>query len=240
MTQARSGLLLLERPTLVEAALWRRLRLEEDEACRAALFDRYVNLARAIARHELKRRPAYGLDRGDFEQLAFSGLLEAIDRFDPMRGAPFEAFARHRIRGAVVDGIANSSEGAAQFNARRRLEQERLRALTRQGASESSIAELAELASALAIGMIAGNARLEHDGDGSGLYQSVAWRDLELQVLGEIGNLPETERTVIRQHYLNDVPFTEIARLLKLSKGRIAQIHRAAIMRIRLRIKRND
>lgn len=240
MTTARSGLLLLERPLLVEAAFWRRLRLEGDEACRTALFDLYVGRARAIARHEMKRRPSYGLDRGDFEQLAFSGLLEAIDRFDPMRGAPFDAFARHRIRGAIADGIAKSSENAAQFGARRRLEQERLRDLRRESPGESSIAELAELASALAIGMIAENARLEYDGEGAGLYQSVAWRDLELQIIGEIDNLPETERTVVRQHYLNDVPFTEIAQLLKLSKGRVAQLHRAAIMRIRLRVKRDE
>ena len=33
------------------------------------------------------------------------GLLDAASTFDEARGVPFIAFARHRIRGAMVDGI---------------------------------------------------------------------------------------------------------------------------------------
>jgi RNA polymerase sigma factor for flagellar operon FliA len=236
----RSGLKLIERPSQVEAALWRRLRYEQEARCRELLFDRHAALARAIARHELRRRPAYGLERADFEQLAFSGLLEAIDKYDPMRGAPFEAFARHRIRGAIADGAARSSEGAAQFSARRRLENERLQSLLPSSSGGNSIAELAELASALAIGIMAENARLAEGESALGVYETVAWRDMHLRVLEEIERLTGAERTVMQQHYLNDVPFTQVAKLLGVSKGRVAQIHRAALLRLRARIRRKD
>jgi RNA polymerase sigma factor FliA len=236
----RAGLKLIQRQPQVEAALWRRLRYEHDTACREPLFDRYAGLARAVARAEFGRRPAYGLERADFDQLAFGGLLEAIDRFDPMHGAPFEAFARPRIRGSIADGIARSSDSAAQFNARRRLETERLQSLLPGGprSGANAITELAELASALAIGWIAENAGLAVQGseDALGAYENLAWRDMQIRVLEEIERLDGAERTVMQQHYLNDVPFTEIARLLGVSKGRIAQIHRASLLRLRARL----
>jgi RNA polymerase sigma factor FliA len=238
-----AGLKLLMQAGQVEAALWRRLRYERDPACREPIFDRYAALARAIARAEYRRRPAYGLERADFEQLAFNGLLEAIDRYDPLRGAPFEAFARPRIRGSIADGVARSSESAAQYSARRRMESERLQSLLPSAphGEANAIAELAELASALAIGIIAENAKLASQGSGElEAYESVAWRDMQLRVLDEIERLNGTEKTVMQQHYLNDVPFTEIARLLSLSKGRIAQIHRAALARLRTRLRRED
>lgn len=237
----RAGMKLIERPAQVEAALWRRLHDEGDGRCREMLFDLFAPLARAVARGEYRRRPAYGLERADFEQLAFSGLLEAIDRYDPLRGAPFEAYARPRIRGAVSDGAARSSESAAQFNARRRVQAERVQSLLSPGARDengSAIRELADLAGALAIGIIAENASLALRGSTGtlGAYEGVAWRDMQVRVIEEIERLSGAERTVMQQHYLNDVPFNEIARLLALSKGRVAQLHRAALMRLRARL----
>jgi len=236
----RDGLRLVERASHAEAALWRRLRYEDDGACREPLFDLYAALARTIARAEFRRRPAYGLEKADFEQLAFEGLLEAIERYDPMHGAPFSAFARPRIRGAIADGAARSSEGAAQFSARRRLEADRLKSLLPAAkAGADPLAELAELASALAIGMMVESARhAANSMDALSAYESLAWRDMQVRVMEEIDRLAGTERSVMQQHYLNDVPFVEIARLLKVSKGRVAQIHRAAVARLRTRLRK--
>ena len=33
------------------------------------------------------------------------GLLEAIQRFDPLRGSTFKTYATYRVRGAILDGI---------------------------------------------------------------------------------------------------------------------------------------
>lgn len=41
----------------------------------------------------------------DLVQCAAVGMLEARERFDPTRGTPFGAYARHRIAGAVYDGL---------------------------------------------------------------------------------------------------------------------------------------
>src|SRR5262249_26536231 len=151
-----------------EASLWRRLRFENEASCRERLFQHYQAFARRLALSELHRRPAYGLDRADFMQLAYGGLLEAIDRFDPLHGAPFSAYARRRIRGAISDGLSRSSEGAAQYNHARRLEIERLRSLDDPTAAkhgDDPIAQLSDIAVALALGfMIQSSKRALPDG----------------------------------------------------------------------------
>jgi RNA polymerase sigma factor FliA len=228
--------------------LWRRLRFEQEARCRETLFNGYRALARAIARTELRRRPSYGLEKSDFEQLAYSGLLEAIDKFDPERGAPFDAFARHRIRGAITDGIAKSSEAGAQYSHRRRLETERLRSLHSDAppnASTDYVTELSDLAAALAIGVMAENSKLldaQLDAGGPGLdpYESLSWREMQLSVVKEIEQLPDAERSVMQQHYMHGVSFMQIAKLLGVSKGRVSQLHRAAVMRVRERLRYLD
>lgn len=238
----RAGLKLIQRSQGVEASLWRRLRYEQQPKCREILFDRYLCLARAIARGEFRRRPAYGLEKADFEQLAFGGLLEAIDRYDPVRGAPFEAFARPRIRGAIADGIAKSSESSAQFSHRRRMEIERLRSLRDDAPSKPGdyIAELSDLAATLAIGIIAENARLsgaDPAAQGLGAYESLSWRETQLSVLKEIELLPAAEKSIMQHHYFNGVSFAQIAQLMGLSKGRVSQLHRTALKRVRERLR---
>ncbi|MGE0828004.1 MAG: sigma-70 family RNA polymerase sigma factor [Hyphomonadaceae bacterium] len=243
----RIGLSLLERPRDVEASLWRRYRFDKDCACREKLVDRHLAMARAIARGEYRRRPAYGLERADFEQLAIGGLLEAIDRFDPLKGAPFETFARPRIRGSISDGIARSSESGAQFSHRKRLEAERVRSL-REGRphdAADAIADLAALAATLAIGLLAESASgLIVDplapAPGLSAYEDISWRELQVSVIREIDTLPDAQRRVLRQHYFEGVSFLDIARVMGLSKSRISQLHRLALARVRERLQRTD
>jgi RNA polymerase sigma factor for flagellar operon FliA len=236
--QRQSGLALIQRPREVEASLWRRLRYEDQGHCRELLFNRHIALAKAIAGREYRRRPPHGSERADFEQLAMTGLLEAIDRFDPLLGPPFSAFAKYRIRGAIADGMSKSSEGAAQYNFRRRSEGDRLRSLSENGDATTAdpIFDLTEIAVGLAIGLIAERAATMAALEANP-YESSSWRDIEIRVMSEIEALPDAQRSVMIQHYMHGMPFNEIAVLLRLSKGRISQLHRAAIMRLRDSLK---
>lgn len=240
MSARQTGLALIQRPQEVEASLWRRLRFEDEGQCRELLFNRHLALARAIAWREYRRRPPHGLERTDFEQLAMTGLLEAIDRFDPLLGAPFSAFAKHRIRGAIADGASRSSESAANYGYRRRLEMERLQSLTEDAAHPPAdpIAGLADVAVGLAIGLIAERAATATSTISP--YESGSWRDVEHRLMAEIEELPEAQRSVMVQHYKHGMQFNDIAVLLRLSKGRVSQLHRAAITRLRNRLNGSE
>jgi len=234
-----SGLDLVTDPVRAEASLWRRFRFEDDLGARERLFNRYFVLARAIGARLFRRRRASHAERGDFDQYACEGLLQAIDRYDPLRGVPFGAFASRRITGNIADGIATMSEVGAQLSFRHRVERERLRSLLRD--EPDALAALSELAVGLALGLMLDGTGLIADDEAPDrrptAYDSLAWQETQALLVREVSKLPENEGVVIRQHYDHGLPFAQVAQLLGLTAGRISQLHRSALDRLRKRMK---
>jgi RNA polymerase sigma factor FliA len=226
-----------------EAALWTALR-EGSAAAREQLFERNLSYARALARKEYRGRRGADIDPDDLFQLACTGLLEAMDRFDPSLGIPFRGFASRRIRGAMIDGIAKMNEVREQLSHRGRVKRERLRSLAAEKSANMGSAEameaLVEMAVGLALGFMLEGTGLYHDEDEPSTpataYDSLAWREMVDRLVAELTRLPERDRTIIRLHYMEDVNFDRIATLLNLSKGRISQLHKAALMLLRKRV----
>jgi RNA polymerase sigma-B factor len=83
--------------------LHRQYRRTRDPRLREALVGRHADLV-----HRLAGRFAYrGEELDDLVQVAFWGLLKAIDRFDPDRGARFAAFATPTILGELKRHFRN-------------------------------------------------------------------------------------------------------------------------------------
>ena len=229
-----------------EAELWRKLQCHGSEVARRKLFACHADFATHLARRHFRDRSRGDLDFGDLQQLAFTGLLEAIDRFDPARGAPFRAYAGRRVSGSIVDGIGRMTEVRDQLSSRARAQRDRMRSLSTKTAetlsSSEALAELAEIAMGLAIGfMLEGTGRYVAADDETAArlptaYESLAWRDLIRQLEAELTALPEKEQAVLRHHYLSGVGFDELAKLFAVSRGRISQIHSAALSRLRKRL----
>ena len=69
-----------------------------DDAAREALILRYSGLARAIARRFARR----GMAHDDVLQSGYLGLIQAVDRYDPARGVPLQAYAARTIEGEIM------------------------------------------------------------------------------------------------------------------------------------------
>lgn len=238
----QAGLALIVRPDREEAALWRRFQETQDAWLREGLFERYRRFARSLARRHARRSGMRPDVVEDLEQFGYRGLLEAIDRFDPTRGASFLSFASARIAGSIVDGLGQLDERGAQFRFRRRLERERFASLTEeQRASKSATEELSDLVTELALGFILSAEERDlpsgHAGRNDNGFDSLAWRETRAVLATRVDDLPEPHRTVIRQHYLNDLLFSQIATMLGVTKGRISQIHRAALEKLRISMR---
>jgi RNA polymerase sigma factor for flagellar operon FliA len=222
-----------------ELALWRACRNGSSDA-RTALFNLYAAFAQQIAGRKFRNRTGHDLDLQDLRQLAYAGLLESIDRFDPDRGIPFRGFAARRIAGSIVDGVSGASELRQQFAFRSRFRAERARSLGDQAGRElpssDAMRELAEIATGLAIGFMleTGLASATDTPDRApSAYESLAWKEAVQRLSVAVEALAERERDIIRWHYIDGVAFELIAELLSLSKGRISQLHKAAIGRLR-------
>ena len=89
---------------LREQLLFERFQRDGDLAARAELVERFLPLARKLARRY--ERASEPLD--DLIQVASLGLLKAIDRFDPTRDAAFETYAHALMTGEVRRYIRDS------------------------------------------------------------------------------------------------------------------------------------
>ncbi len=74
---------------------------------RNALVEQHRRLAAAIAASFHRRFPSrFELD--DLVQIGVLALLGAAARYDPGRGASFATYARHRIRGAILNALGGA------------------------------------------------------------------------------------------------------------------------------------
>jgi len=99
---------------------------------------------------------------------------------------------------------------------------------------------LIELATGLAIGfMIEGSGlyidREETDKRRSP-YESLAWKEMTATLQGEVAGLPEQQGRVIRHHYIEGLSFEQIAVTFGLTRSRISQIHKTALLTLKTRL----
>jgi RNA polymerase sigma factor for flagellar operon FliA len=218
-----------------ERDLWEACRGGTD-AARQALFARYGPVARRIAWRFKRDHASAPIEIAELVQLASVGLLEAIDRFKPELGVPFRYYCTRRIAGAIAEGIGRLSEVNQQITTRRRVERERLRSLREQGKEPQSLDEklalIGKIAAELAVGLMLEDSVMyladERD-PAIDAYETLAWKQAVRHVAQALDGLPERDRSIVRLHYLDGVPFEQIAQLLGLSKGRISQIHKRAL-----------
>jgi RNA polymerase sigma factor for flagellar operon FliA len=231
-----------------EAALWTAFRATKSTEAREQLFAHYAGFAASVARRHM-RDGARDVEYGDLRQLAFVGLLEALERFDPSQGAPFRSYAAHRISGSIRDGIRRVSEYREQLSWRRRVRRERLKSLSNKPTDHASTAdaleELAEIAVGLALGFMLEDTGLIHKQDAaegsssSNGYESLAWKEVIEHLHAEICTLTSREQSILRLHYLEGVGFDQLASMFSITKGRVSQLHKAALGQLRKRLRQH-
>jgi RNA polymerase sigma factor for flagellar operon FliA len=228
-----------------EPGLWEEFRRTRDPQLRQRLVRCYLGMAHRIAANLFGRRIGNAVGFDDYLQYARVGLLEAIDRYDISREASFATFATYRVRGAVFNGLEQSTELAAQAAHRRQTRlQERAQSLDetdargRAGAAGSQtdrFASMVDVAILLAMGyVLEDNGQWNPQGAAtSDPYKSVALETVRARLNRLVDALPERERCIVRYHYFQHMEFQAIGELLEVSKGRVSQLHARALQLIR-------
>lgn len=230
-----------------ELALWHRWRHEKSEEAHQELAALHGDYARIVAATYYRRRMHDEIEFAEYAQFAYVGLLESIDRFDPECGVRFRTFAARRMHGAILDGIEHLTEKQQQIAETKRLRTQRRESLLgvsdeggappgRRRTPEEALKFVAEVGLGLAISWLLEGTGMVDNGETSQnlpFYQSMELRQLRERVLELVKSLPPQQSRVIARHYLQELPFEEIATMLGLSKGRISQIHKQALLALR-------
>lgn len=214
-----------------EAGLWRSWTAQRDASARNALVHRHQAWARLVARDVYAKTYWRQADWTDYVQNAMLGLLEAMDRFDPEQGVEFRTYARHRVRGAVFNGLRDASMIPTSKAGDLLMEQS-----TSLREEESDADSALERFSAWVVGLGVGflvESSAEEDSATNTPYASAVKAESGRRVRAALGALSAKERRVIESHYLKHIPFIDIAGEMGLTKGRISQLHHQAIGRMR-------
>ncbi|NLC58279.1 MAG: FliA/WhiG family RNA polymerase sigma factor [Armatimonadetes bacterium] len=84
--------------------LWTRYKEHGDTNAREELILRYAFLVRCVTdRLGIVNTP--DLDRDDLLSHGIIGLIDAVEKYDHLRGPRFESYASTRIRGAILDAL---------------------------------------------------------------------------------------------------------------------------------------
>jgi RNA polymerase sigma factor for flagellar operon FliA len=239
-----------QRLTSSEAeGLWRNWKERRDTRSRDQLVLAYAPMVRYIASRKVRELPAHC----ELDDLASSGLvalMEAIDRFDPAKGATFEQYAWTRVAGALVDELRKQDWASRSVRREgRRIERARDAFFARHGTMPTEIELAAELGFTVDelrvcledidrsdVASLNAPARggedalpvevgetIQAPGDG-GPEQTLLASDRNAAMRAAVARLSDRERHILALVHVQEVPGAEVGRMLGVSESRVSQI----------------
>jgi len=208
----------------------------------------YMPLVRRIAMRTVRNLPS-GISLDDILSAGWVGLSEALTR----RGAAmdeneFEAYASHRVRGAILDYLRDLDPLTRKLRqASRRISRaasELVASLGRYPAEDELAAHLGitleQYHTLLADISNSGHALLELSGseaaNGPSPEVQASKNEIVEQLSDAIDDLPERLRLVLGLYYQDGCSLREIGSVLGVTESRVCQLHSEAVHLLRARL----
>lgn len=220
-----------------------------DIALRNELVLKCMGLVRSCA---LSMRNMY-IKFGDADDVINEGvlaLMDAIETFDPIKGAKFETYASLKIRGAIIDYIRKRDwipRNVRKFaraldNANSKLYNLYNRApTTKELADELDISEekllkyMAESACSVTLSFeeLLYEDNFNEAGTLAPTDHELMQQEMRKTVAAAVEQLKEKERQVVTLYYYKNMKYSDIAKVLGVSESRVCQIHAKATLALK-------
>ncbi|HXW39545.1 MAG TPA: RNA polymerase sigma factor WhiG [Acidimicrobiales bacterium] len=241
--------------------LWAEYKKSGDQQIRDQLIVLYSPLVKYVAARVAVGLPQH-VDGSDLVSYGIIGLIDAIDRFEPVRKVKFETYAIPRIKGAIIDELraidwvprSVRSKARAVEQAYAALESSLLRTPTDSevaaelGISEKDLQEILRQISFVGVAALdevlsAGGDRSDRAtlgdtvpdaGDGpSAMFEDKESKEILTQAIKQLG---DRERTVLSLYYYEGLTLAQIGEILGVTESRVCQIHTKAVLQLRARL----
>ncbi|MGQ0733327.1 MAG: sigma-70 family RNA polymerase sigma factor [Acidobacteriota bacterium] len=215
----------------------------------------HVSLVKSLAQRLAQRLPPQ-VELNDLIGVGVLGLVEAANRYRPSLGVPFDAFARLRVNGAMLDSLRDLDWAPRSL---RRLRRDvdaavvRLRHELGREPRESEIAAAMNLTAdqfartlenlrSLEVAVVRQLEAPGADGEclldvainpGEGLVAKLERRELRRHLAKAISRLTERERRIVALSYEEELTLAEIGEVLGVSESRVCQLRSLALSRLR-------
>ena len=225
----------------------------------------FVPLVKHIAYKKLRELPT-SCEIDDLLACGIEGLIHAIDRYDPAKGASLEPYLWTRIHGSILDELrmrdwaprslrrferelkkARATFNGAHGRAPSRQELADMVSLTtgelmdkQQQIQNSDLTSLSTLVSSEGETTIELVDTLEsHDRSADPEHQA-GWDEAKQKFRRAFEQLTAREREVAVMLYVKELTLKEIGEVLSVSESRVSQIHSQLKSRIRARLSTDE
>lgn len=231
--------------------------MSTDLTRRDELVIAHMDLVRSLAGHVGRRLPSH-VERAELVSVGLMGLLDAAERYQPALGVPFDAFARRRIHGAILDALRRLDRAPRSVRRLKRNLDRTLNDLRHRLGREPVEAEIAaslgvsideydrmlDDLSLADLGVPRSHAaddpdrllRLVADGDPSP-HAELEHRELVAHLAQAIGELPARERRILALSYREELTLAEIGAVVGVGESRVCQLRTQALARLRARLR---
>lgn len=229
---------------------------------REELISQYAPLVRTIAGRLALRLPQH-ISQDDLTSAGLTGLLDAIDKFDPEKGVGFKSYAEFRIKGAMIDELRSMDwvPRSVRKNAKRlteayaRVENRELRPARDEEVAEElglqiddfyrllddsraiSLFNEYEIINQNVTYMPGGNDQIDQIGLNMTPLESISRAEASQIIAEAIDKLPKNERTAVALYYYEELTMKEIGEVMGYTESRVSQLHTKAVIRLRNRLK---
>ncbi len=220
----------------------------------------HLPLVKAIAVRVYENLPVH-VDLDDLVHAGILGLFDAATKYDPEKQVVFSSYAKHRIKGAILDSLRQLDWASRDL--RRRHKQ--LEAATRDLTAElQRIPTEAEIAARLgvdvdrwrqmmldlrSVGLVSASTRSADNDDmpapdfpgkpESQPDSMCACEQLRSVLATAMQTLPERYKKVVVLYYTNEMTMKEIGGVLGINESRVSQIHKSALEKMNVVLQGN-
>ena len=228
-----------------------RKRQKVSQELRDRIVLDHLPLVKAIAIRVHENLPVH-VDVDDLIHAGVLGLFDAVTKYDGTKNVEFQAYAKHRIKGAILDSLRQLDWASRDMRKR----QKQIDTVTRDLAAklgrnpteaeiaremEVSVERLRHMQMDLRNLGLVSVARNETENDRPQEFAATAElqpdrmcerKELQVTLRRAIGCLPERYQKVVFLYYTNEMTMKQIGDLLGVNESRISQIHKLALKKM--------
>lgn len=242
------------------AKLWEDYMQEKSPKLREKIIVEYASLVKIVA-GRLSMYLGYTVEYDDLVGYGTFGLIDAIDKFNNLKGVKFETYASLRIRGAILDQIRKMDWIPRTLRqkqkkldmAYQKIETEYGRAGTEEEIAkeleisvdelniwknQTQITNLISLDEFLEQGTEV-NMDSPHGQQFDQPEKVVEKEELKKILQQALEHLTENEKKVIALYYYEDLTLKEISKVLEVSESRVSQLHTRALQKMKQKLGGN-
>jgi len=229
---------------------------------REEVIKQYSPMIKYVANRIAMRLPPH-IEMDDLVSVGVLGLIDAITKYDPTRGAKFKTYAEFRVRGAILDELrsmdwvprsvrqkaSNVDSVVQKLQSKLGRPPEDEEVAGEMGISLDQFFDTLNETKSMPVLSLEGLGIAKETGEQQSLLDCLAGKsdtDPQIQIrLNElkeiiaqaIDTLPEKARLMISLYYYEELTMKEIGAVLDVTESRVSQIHSKAVFRLCTELK---